>query len=481
MRVLFAHPYHLALDPHEEGVGKPYPPLSPLIVAAKARAAGFDVAFHDAMYEKDERRFEDVVRGYDRVAILGDDHSVQMKMCLGRIKQAHLAMIAAAKRAGASVVVSGPDVSDHPAHYLEAGADGAIVGEAVEAVVSWLRDEPGIVGLHGGRGAGGRAKPLDDLDALPLPAWDLTDLRAYRDRWRARHGYWEMAVSTSRGCPYRCNWCAKPTWGRTYHSRSPEVVAHEVAELTRRYAPDRIWFTDDIFALKASWLRAYRDAQTQAGLVRVVPYRCLSRADLVQEDSFAADLAATGCREVWMGAESGADSVLEAMDKDGSVDEIRRATALLRGHGIRVGFFLQLGYPGEGLPEIEDTVAMVKALRPDDIGVSVTYPLPGTVFHGRVAATMGDTHWDGSMENRPLYEAPFDQAFYGAAKEVLRSVHSAAWRTESVQAFLTRPSRRNARRVVGAAWHTVRLPWVRRRMLALAVPNERAVRIPAGT
>ena len=147
-----------------------------------------------------------------------------------------------------------------------------------------------------------------------------------------------------------------------------------------------------------------------------VPYRCLSRADLVRTDEIGADLAASGCKELWMGAESGSDVVLQAMDKDGSVDEIRTATAILRRHHIKVGFFLQLGYPGEGLPEVLQTVDMVKELRPDDIGVSVTYPLPGTVFHERVAPSMtAQKYWDGSMENRPLYETTFDRAVLPAS------------------------------------------------------------------
>jgi anaerobic magnesium-protoporphyrin IX monomethyl ester cyclase len=467
VRVLFAHPYHLALDPHEASVMKPYTPLSTMVAAASARRAGFDVSFYDGMFEPDEHGFADRVRGFDKVAILSDDHSVQMKMCLGRIQQAQLAMIGAAKRAGAEVVVGGPDVSDRPQHYLTGGADGAFVGDPIDGVIEWLQGATAIEGLHGERGAGGRRKPPEDLDRLPDPAWDLIDMAAYRDHWRAAHGYWEMNVWTARGCPYRCNWCAKPTWGRTYHTRSPQSVARELQALRAAYAPDRIWFTDDIFALKSSWLRAFRQA-----LPERVPYRCLSRADLIKTDELGADLAASGCDELWMGAESGADTVLQAMDKDGSVAEIRNATAILRRHGIKVGFFLQLGYPGEGLPEVLQTVDMVKELRPDDIGVSVTYPLPGTVFHERVATSMtAQKYWDGSMENRPLYETTFDREFYGAAKEVLRSVHSAAWRRESVEAFIAEPSRRTARRVAGAAWHTLRLPIVKRRMMSLAVPR----------
>ena len=69
---------------------------------------------------------------------------------------------------------------------------------------------------------------MKDLDAIPFPAWDLVDVARYRRLWRERHGYYSMNMVTTRGCPYHCNWCAKPIWGQRYHSRSPECVAAEM-------------------------------------------------------------------------------------------------------------------------------------------------------------------------------------------------------------------------------------------------------------
>ena len=88
-------------------------------------------------------------------------------------------------------------------------------------------------------------------------------------------------------------------------------------------------------------------------------------------------LRRAGCAEAWLGVESGSQAVLDAMDKGLTVDDVRGAVARLRAAGIRIGFFLQFGYPGEGWPEIEMTRRLVRELAPDDIGVSVSYPLPG--------------------------------------------------------------------------------------------------------
>jgi radical SAM superfamily enzyme YgiQ (UPF0313 family) len=242
-----------------------------------------------------------------------------------------------------------------------------------------------------------------------------------------------------------------------------------MVELQRRHAPDRIWFTDDIFGLRPSWLRRFRELVQREGLA--LPYRCLSRADLLQRPEVVEDLAASGCRELWMGAESGADTVLRAMDKDGTVAEVEVATRLLQRAGVQVGLFLQLGYPGEGLKEVLSTVEMVGRLAPDQIGVSVSYPLPGTAFFERVASIRTGQSWEASMENRTLYQAPFSDPFYAAAKELLRSTWRVSRAPADLRAFLRQPDPPGARRLLSGAWHRLRLPAVRRRVLAEAQPK----------
>src|SRR5690606_13782584 len=97
---------------------------------------------------------------------------------------------------------------------------------------------------------------LSDLDRIPFPAWDLIDVDVYRRAWR-RHGRLSWNMATSRGCPYGCNWCAKPIFGRRYAQRSPANVALEMRRLRDEIAPDHIWFADDIFGLTPRWIQDF--------------------------------------------------------------------------------------------------------------------------------------------------------------------------------------------------------------------------------
>lgn len=447
--MLIASPYRMALDPAEVAAGRPYPPLGPLVHAAELRAEGVPAALFDATLEPDGRAFGLALAGHRprRVAIVSDPHSIPVKMCTIGQRNAALEMVAAARATGAAVLVAGPDPTDHPEVYAAAGASVVVRGEADDAVRAFGRGEDFPTQAVSGR-------VRTDLDALPDPAWALVNLPAYASRWRERHGRWELNLSTARGCPYRCNWCAKPTWGRSYHAASPGRVAAAIHRLrTGPTPPDGLFFTDDIFAVKPAWLRSFREAVGPDPL----PFRCNTRADLVREGAYLADLAAAGCTEVWMGAESGSDTVLAAMDKDQTRADIRAAATRLRAAGIRVGFFLQLGYPGEGYREALATLEMVRELRPDEIGVSVAYPLPGTRFHEAVKDSLAQANWASAMDNEVLFAGAFPQPFYDSLREVLRAEH--AWLS-----FAPGPDRRSLRRALALPWHAARWPMHRARV-----------------
>jgi radical SAM superfamily enzyme YgiQ (UPF0313 family) len=131
-------------------------------------------------------------------------------------------------------------------------------------------------------------------------------------------------------------------------------------------------------------------------------------------------LQRAGCEEVWMGAESGSQAILNAMDKGLTVASIREARAKLGEAGIRASFFLQFGYPGETLADIEETIALVRETRPDDIGVSVSYPLPGTVFYQRVSEQLGaKRNWIDSDDLTAMFRAAYTDEFYRALRNAL--------------------------------------------------------------
>jgi anaerobic magnesium-protoporphyrin IX monomethyl ester cyclase len=151
-------------------------------------------------------------------------------------------------------------------------------------------------------------------------------------------------------------------------------------------------------------------------------YKIQSRADLLlQEDTIDA-LAQSGAETIWMGAESGSQKILDAMDKGTTVEQIHQATHLLKQKGIRVAFFLQFGYLGETQDDINATIKMVLDLMPDEVGISVSYPLPGTKFYDTVKSQLKEKqNWTDSDDLAIMFESTFHKDFY---KELHRYVHS---------------------------------------------------------
>ena len=436
-RILLAHSYYLAHDAKQWRKMKPYPPLATLLVASVLRERGFEVELFDAMLARSEAEF---VRALDAseapvVGILEDNFNFLTKMCTTRNREAAVAMVAAAHARGRRVAVNGSDATDHPETYLAAGADAVVLGEAdatfPELAAAWSRD-PGAVldaipglALANGRGAdgspGARKTPartfVESLDALPFPSWDLVDVAQYRAAWTAAHGRMSWNMVTTRGCPFHCNWCAKPLYGTRYAQRTPANVAREVRHLVETVNPDHLWFADDIFGLSPRWIEAYAEALAKER-VRI-PFTMQSRVDLMTPSAVTA-LRHAGAEEVWMGVESGAQKILDAMDKGTRVVQIRDATGLLRQHGIRAAWFLQLGYPGETFEDILATRDLVRDERPDDVGVSVAYPLPGTLFHERVKEQLGArTNWSDSDDLAMMFRGTYEGAFYRRVRDLL--------------------------------------------------------------
>jgi anaerobic magnesium-protoporphyrin IX monomethyl ester cyclase len=431
--VLFGQSYFLRFDPKLYAQMQPYPPLGTLYAASYIRDQGYDVALFDAMLAESEEEWGDALdRHRPRYAVLFEDNfNYLSKMCLLRMRQAAFRMSEMAKSRGCVVIVNGSDATDHLDAYFGHGADYSLIGEG-EVTLGLLLDSlegraqisPGDI--HGlawrdERGATQRSPAREfirDLDRLSFPAWDLVDVPRYRQIWRTRHGYYSMNMVTTRGCPYHCNWCAKPIYGQRYNVRTPENVVSEMKWLKQNFAPDHIWFADDILGLKPNWIERFADLVNETDCA--IPFKCLLRADLVKQSSVNA-LVKAKCQVVWMGAESGSQKILNAMDKGTTVEQIYSAADSLHRAGIRVGFFLQFGYSGEDRKDIEMTLQMARDCRPDEIGISVSYPLPGTKFYDRVKTQLGEKqNWVDSDDLAMMYRGTFSPAFY---RVLYRVVH----------------------------------------------------------
>jgi radical SAM superfamily enzyme YgiQ (UPF0313 family) len=414
---------------------QPYPPLGTLYAAALLRSAGVSVALFDTMLEDPETNFEAALKQHHPriVVIYEDNFNFLSKMCLTRMRDVAYRILEVSRRAGSTVVINGSDASDHAADYLQKGFRCVLLGEAewtlLELVEELLRDSradishiAGLAYLHPHTGAMERTprRPLmHDLNSLPMPARDLVDMNQYANTWKSAHGFFSLNIVSSRGCPYRCNWCAKPIYGDHFSVRSAESVAEEMLALKRDCGAEHLWFADDIFGLKSRWVCELASAVER--LDAAVPFKMQSRIDLMTSETVRA-LRRAGCTEVWMGVESGSQKILSAMDKGTRVDQVAVARENLRQEGIRACYFLQFGYPGENWHDIQQTIALIQDTRPDDIGVSVSYPLPGTRFFDRVRAQLGNkTNWSDSEDLTMMFRGAYTDGFYRALHDALHA------------------------------------------------------------
>ncbi|HWA34161.1 MAG TPA: radical SAM protein [Cyclobacteriaceae bacterium] len=430
--VLITNSYFYRLDPKQWRFQQPYPPLGTLQAAAVVRNAGFSTHFFDASLTRGPGEIAAVLSAQspDVLVIYEDGFNYLTKMCLTVMREAAFTMSGSAKKQGCIVIICSSDASDHFEKYFDHGVDYVIRGEGEESLrelLVCLRQKgdvsqlPGIAFRVNGKSRVAPPRPvLRDLDSLPHPAWDLIDLAPYSELWQRRHGYFSLNIATTRGCPYKCNWCAKPIYGNRYNSRSPEHVVAEIEFLLQTQRPSHFWMSDDIFGLKPNWILRFHELTARKRLS--FRYKIQSRADLLSEEEPVKALAASGCDTVWLGAESGSQKILDAMDKGITIEQIRKATSLLKRHNIKVGYFLQFGYPGETSTDIEMTIRMVLEQLPDEIGISVSYPLPGTKFYEDVKSQLQEKqNWKDSDDLAMMYKNAFPAAYY---KILQRYVHS---------------------------------------------------------
>ena len=397
-----------------------------------------------------------------------DGFNYLTKMCLTNMREAAFGMLKMARAKGCVTIVSSSDATDHYAEYLTEGADFVIIGEAehtllelVENINAGRSDFNEIHGLayisNGdilktlGRGV------LKDLDSLPLPAWDLIDITPYRESWIKSAGYFSLNMCTTRGCPFKCNWCAKPIYGNRYNSRSPQNVVAEIKLLKERFAIDHVWFCDDIFGLKPGWIAEFAQLVQQENIS--IRFKIQSRADLLANAAEVAALAAAGCENVWIGAESGSQKILDAMDKGITVEQIGSATAYMKQKGIKPSFFIQFGYPGEDKDDIAKTIAMINRLLPFEIGISVSYPLPGTVFYNRVKTDLKKkTNWTDSDEMALLFSNTFPPSYYKQLHKYVHQNYHKHLAKNSLLALVKQPFKSNTqvfKKAVSVLYHAL--------------------------
>ncbi|MBT8068453.1 MAG: B12-binding domain-containing radical SAM protein [Gammaproteobacteria bacterium] len=382
MDILLTHAYYLFDDPIERQIMKPYPPLGLLYIAAYLRSLGYQVEVVDSTFMTPGDHH--AVIAASKASIVGIYANMITRRNVSRI-------IAAANQRGATVVMGGPDPVNYTREYLDIGADVIVVGEGEQTVAALLpalknapaaelASIPGIVysGADGEPVTTPPREQIRDLDGLPFPARDSIDMQRYLDTWKQYHGASAVSIITARGCPFTCRWCSHSVYGFTYRRRSVTDVADELEEIEATLAPDRIWYADDVFAMSRHWLRDFA-AELERRKLKL-PFETISREDRLDAEVIKL-LASMGCHRLWVGAESGSQKILDAMDRRTSAARMRHIIKLLQENGIKAGTFIMLGYEGEDWDDLDETNAYLRAALPDEVLMTLAYPIKGTPFY----------------------------------------------------------------------------------------------------
>jgi radical SAM superfamily enzyme YgiQ (UPF0313 family) len=421
--ILLTHGYFLAEDEKERQIMKPYPPLGLLYISAFLQRAGFTAEIYDSTWGCKP----------ELAGRLAAEAGGVLGIYTNLITRANvLAIVAEAKRHGWTVVLGGPESANYPEQYIDHGADVVVVGEGEETLAELLaalarcgphrlhgvlgtifRDERGRIVRNEPRGQ------IEDLDSLPWPDRERIDLPRYVEAWRTHHGMGSVNLITARGCPYKCKWCSHAVFGYSYRRRSPADCADELRHIAETYRPDQVWYSDDVFTINHKWLYAYAAELSQRGLR--LPFETISRADRMMKDEVLETLAAMGCYRIWIGAESGSQRILDAMQRGVTVEQVEWATKAAQRHGIEVGMFLMWGYEGEEIEDIEATVEQVKRWNPDVLLTTVAYPIRNTPYFATVAdrATL-TKEWSAATDRDFVIQGRHSRRYYQQADTWLR-------------------------------------------------------------
>ncbi|MBC7875620.1 MAG: B12-binding domain-containing radical SAM protein [Anaerolineales bacterium] len=421
MDILLAHGYYLSEDPAERKVMKPYPTLGLLYLSAYLKRAGFNVGMFDSTFDTLDSFIS--LTEQQKPAVIGLYCNMMTKFNI-------LKMIAASKHIGAIVVLGGPEPANYAEEYLTRGADVIVLGEGEstleELLPSLARHKLDkldvIAGIVFQRDDGALVRTLPraqiaDLDSLPDPDREAIDLQMYMDTWKQHHGMSSISLITARGCPYHCEWCSHAVYGHTHRRRSVNRVVDEVEFLLGRYQPDQLWYADDVFTIKHSWFFEYA-AELKRRNIRI-PFECISRADRLNEQVIQT-LADIGCSRLWIGSESGSQTVLDNMRREVKVEQVQAMTHMLRKYGIQTGMFIMLGYEGEEVADIEATADHLKKAAPDVFLTTLAYPIKGTPYYQKVEnRILARSSWDERSDRQLSVVGRRSRRYYSFANRWL--------------------------------------------------------------
>ncbi len=392
-----------------------FPPLGISYIAASLREAGHAVTLIDCTFlEKGDALDKalavqaEVVGIYCMVTLLDE--------CLWFARQL--------RESTRLLIAGGPLPTCDPAPFLDQ-FDVVVRGEGEQTILDLLEADrqdsdlgaiPGIV-FRKRTDVEGEAEIVftkdrpfvKDLDRIPFPARDWLPNDQYIQYAKKKYGYSITTIMSTRGCPFRCEFCSNVVFGGSYRERSPKNVVDEIEEALR-LGYERISFSDDVFTMKKERVTLVCEEILRRELR--FKWECLGRVDALDTPT-ALKMKQAGCTRIYFGIESGDEDMLELMKKRITPELAREAVEIAHEAGLQVGAFFILCYPGDTDDTVLETLHFTTSLPLDYIGLSMPYPLPGTDLYKRTKDRITrDWHPDDSPfgSHVLIFDADFSEA-----------------------------------------------------------------------
>lgn len=223
-----------------------------------------------------------------------------------------------------------------------------------------------------------REELITNLDDLPLPARHLFPMTKYRASANLR-GKKTFNIMTSRGCPFRCIYCNSPqTFGKTHRWNSANKVFQELLQLKEVYGADCIQFYDETFTLNNN--RVFELCDKLITEKSEIPWSCFTRVNTVTKELLL-KMKEAGCYQVFYGAESGVQRLLDILKKDITLDQIRQAFEWTKKAGMETLASFMFAIPTETIEDARETVKFALELDPDYAQWQKTTPFPGNELY----------------------------------------------------------------------------------------------------
>ncbi|MBL0047125.1 MAG: radical SAM protein [Bacteroidetes bacterium] len=462
VKILLTHGYFLNEDEKEKEIMKPYPPLGILYLSAYLEQHGFDNSIHDSTFSSFEKLCTQLLT--EKPDLIGIYTNLMTKLNVLKI----ISFVTAQSSLNhTKIVLGGPEVRNHVDNFLNYGAAIIVLGEGEETMLALAQNYTSLNNnniLNEIKSIAFKNKHekiihtearslLKNIDELSFPNRKKINLQLYFDAWKNKHGQSAISVSTMRGCPYTCKWCSRAVYGQSYRRRSAKLVADEIEHIQKNYEVDTLWFVDDVFTVSHKWLKEFRDEIVTRKIN--LAYECITRADRLNEESMRL-LKESGCFRVWIGAESGSQKIIDAMDRRVSVEQVREMIQLSKKHKIQSGTFIMLGYPGETEADIEETIHHLKVSDPDFYTITIAYPIKGTPLYSDVEAKFVEQlDWQSSTDRDIDFKRTYRRAYYDFA--LRRLYNEVAFHKEKAnKAYTTKLLMHKAKSLIakgGMLWH----------------------------